>query len=480
MKLKKILKDIKTIQIKGSKEISISGVFSHSKVVFPGSIFIAKKGLTTHGNHYIQNAIQNGASCIVLDMYNPFLTGVTQVIVEDPALVEAKIAKNFFEDPSANLTMVGITGTCGKTTVSYFTKHLLESESKTGLIGTIETFTGMKRFKSSHTTPDAPTLLKILKEMKVGQCKNCVMEVSSHGLDQGRLEETFFDVTAFLNISHEHLDYHETMEAYKNAKERLLKYRKKDGIVITAIDTPWGKEIKKKVPEAVTFGLTKKADVYAEKIDLSIDGSVFDLCVADERKRVNISPIGMFNIENILAAIAIAYSLGVSFEDIVNRIESLPVVSGRMEKIQNSLGIDIIVDYAHKVEALEKVLLSLKKMSKGKIYIVFGCGGERDKEKRPLMGALAQKYCDFAVLTNDNPRGEDPKQIIKEIESGITSLSSIVIEDRKEALKFAIDEAQEGDIILLAGKGHETEQEISGKRVLLSDRTLARDMAGVL
>jgi UDP-N-acetylmuramoyl-L-alanyl-D-glutamate--2,6-diaminopimelate ligase len=480
MKLKKVLKDVKTIQVKGSKEISITGVFSHSKVVFPGSIFIAKEGISSHGNQYIQNAIQNGASCIVLDMYNPFLTGVTQVIVEDPADVEGKIAKNFFEDPSASLTMVGITGTCGKTTTAYFTKHILKSESETGLIGTIETYTGLKRFKSDYTTPDITTLMKILKEMKAGKCKNCVMEVSSHGLSQRRLEEVYFDVVVFLNISHEHLDYHKTMDEYKAAKMTLLNHRKKDGIVIASADSSWGKEIKKLVPETVTFGFCKKADIRAEKVITSMQGSSFDLCIGDEKKRVKITSLGEFNIENALAAAACAYSLGVCFEEIVERMETFPVVLGRMEKIENNLGIDLIVDYAHKVDALEKVLSTLKSIAKGRVILVFGCGGERDKEKRPLMGKLAQKYCSFAVLTNDNPRGEDPREIIRQIEGGISSLKYKVVEDRKEALKCALDYAEKGDVILLAGKGHEEEQIISGKRMLLSDRTLARDMAGAL
>ncbi len=480
MKLKKVLKDIDTIQVKGSKEIEITGVFSHSKVVFPGSLFIAKKGRETDGNHYIQNAIQNGASCIVLDMYNPFLSGVTQVIVEDPAAVEGKIAKNYFENPSANLTMCGITGTCGKTTVSYYTRYLLESESKTGLIGTIETNTGLKRFKSSHTTPDAVTLMKILKEMKTAGCKNCVMEVSSHGLDQRRLDETYFDIVAFLNLSHEHLDYHGTMKEYQKAKERLLSHRKKDGIVVASLDSPWGASIKAKIPEAVTFGFSSKADVHALKVELLSNGSIFTLNIADEQKVVKFPHIGMFNIENALAASAIAYSLGISFEDIVTRLESMPGVAGRMERIENSSGLSIIVDYAHKVEALEKVLITLKKITKGKLIIVFGCGGDRDKEKRPLMGAIVNKYCDFAVLTNDNPRSEDPSSIIQQIEKGITTLDYVTIEDRREAIQYAIRQAKVNDTILLAGKGHEEEQEIGGQRLSLSDRILARDMASAL
>jgi UDP-N-acetylmuramoyl-L-alanyl-D-glutamate--2,6-diaminopimelate ligase len=480
MKLKRVLKDVKTIQVKGSKEISITGVFSHSKVVFPGSIFIAKRGMKVNGNQYIQNAIENGAACIVLDMYNPFLTGVTQVIVEDPSEVEALIAKNFFEDPSAGLTMVGITGTCGKTTTAYFTKHILKSELETGLIGTVETYTGLKRFKSDYTTPDITTLMKILKEMKAGKCKNCVMEVSSHGLSQKRLEEIYFDVTVFLNISHEHLDYHKTMQEYKAAKMSLLNHRKKDAIVIASADSSWGKEIKKLVPETVTFGFCKKADIRAEKITSSMEGSSFDFCIGDEIKRVTISHIGEFNVENALAASATAYSLGVSFEQIVESMETFPVVPGRMEKIENDLGIALIVDYAHKVDALEKVLSTLKSITKGKIIIVFGCGGERDREKRPLMGKLAQKYCSFAVLTNDNPRGEDPLEIIREIEGGISSLKYEVIEDRALAIKCALKHAQKGDTVLLAGKGHEEEQIISGKRIFLSDRILARDMASAL
>ncbi len=480
MKLKKVLKDVETIQVKGSKEIDITGVFTHSAVVFPGSIFIAKKGSTTHGNHYIQNAIQNGATCIVLDMYNPFLTSVTQVIVEDPALVAAKICSNFFENPSAALTLVGITGTCGKTSVSYFTKYLLDSESLTGIIGTVETYTGLKRFKSSHTTPDVCSLMKILKEMRVGGCKNCVMEVSSHGLDQRRVDETYFDAVAFLNISHEHLDYHRTMKDYQSAKEKLLNHRKKDGIVVVSIDNAWGKQLKKKVSEAVSFGFSNKGDIFAENVKLSKDSSTFDLCIGDEKKRVTIPHIGRFNIENFLAAVAISYSLGICFDDIAERAKTLPPVPGRMEKIPNDLGIEIIVDYAHKVEALETVLKTLKEIGTGKLFIVFGCGGERDQAKRPLMGKLAQKYCDFAVLTNDNPRGENPAAIIEEIRKGISSLPYEVIFSRKEAIAYAIKMAKKGDTVLLAGKGHEEEQEIGGQRIPSSDRTLARDMVGAL
>jgi UDP-N-acetylmuramoyl-L-alanyl-D-glutamate--2,6-diaminopimelate ligase len=480
MKLKKILKDIETIQVKGSKEIDITGVFTHSAVVFPGSIFIAKRGNSTHGNHYIQNAIQNGAACIVLDMYNPFLTKVTQVIVEDPSLVAAQICSNYFENPSLALTMVGITGTCGKTSVSYFTKHLLDVESLTGIIGTIETYTGLKRFKSNHTTPEVSSLMKILKEMKVGGCKNCVMEVSSHGLDQKRVDETYFDVVAFLNISHEHLDYHKTMKEYQRAKEKLLNHRKKDAIVVVSIDNAWGKQLKKKISEAVTFGLSDRADIYAEEVKLFNDRSTFNLCIGDDKKSVTIPHIGKFNVENFLAAAAIAYSLGICTEEIAEIAPTLPAVPGRMEKIANDLGISIIVDYAHKVEALEKVLKTLKETATGKLFIVFGCGGERDQQKRPLMGKIAQKYCDFAVLTNDNPRGENPVTIIEEIKKGISSLPCEVILSRKEAIAYALKIASAGDTILIAGKGHEEEQEIGGQRFLSSDRTLARDMVGAL
>ena len=480
MKLSKIIKNIETIKVKGSKNINITGVFSHSKVVFPGSIFIAKKGHTSHGNYFIQNAIQNGASCIVLDMYNPFLSSVTQVVVNDPAKVEAKIAANFFENPSQHINMIGITGTCGKTSTSYFTRHLLKEEDPIGLIGSIETSTGLKNFRSLYTTPDAPTLMKILKEMKSGGCKNCVMEVSSHGLAQGRVKETSFDVVAFLNISHEHLDYHHTMEEYKDAKERLLIHRKKDSIVITSDNSLWARGIKKKIPEAISFGFSANADVRAKNIDVGQDTSIFELCIGDEVKKLELPVIGRFNIENALAASAIAYSLGISFDDITKRLLTLPSVPGRMEKVFNTLGKNIIVDYAHKVDALENVLMSIKENIHGRLFIVFGCGGERDKEKRPLMGALVDKYCDYAVLTNDNPRGEDPLTIIEEIKKGIKKLDHCIIQDRRKAVNHAVAIAKKGDTILLAGKGHEEEQEISGKRIFLSDRNLARDIEGVL
>lgn len=480
MKLKKVLRDIETIQVKGSKETFITGVFTNSKVVFPGSMFIARAGMTTHGNHYVQNAIQNGASCVVLDMYNPFLSGVVQVIVKDPGAVAAKLASNFFEDPSMKLTMVGITGTSGKTSVSYFTKHLLDQEAQTGLIGTVETYTGLKKFKSSLTTPDAPELMKILKEMRVHGCKNCVMEVSSHALDQGRVKETMFDVVAFLNLSHEHLDYHGTMKEYAAAKERLLLHRKKDGIAVVSLESSWGKKLKKKVPEAVTFGFTKKADIYAQNVVVGSNGSSFDLCTQEDCKRVTIPVLGKFNVENVLAAVAIAYSLGLSIDDMAKVLRTLPMVPGRMEKIETLKGVDIIVDYAHKPDALEKVFQTIKESYTGKVFIVFGCGGQRDKEKRSMMGALAEKYSDFAILTNDNPRGEDPLEILEGIKRGIKSLDYIVILDRKEALQYAMDKAKRGDVILLAGKGHEQEQEVLGQRIALSDRVLATDMAHTL
>ena len=245
-------------------------------------------------------------------------------------------------------------------------------------------------------------------------------------------------------------------------------------------DSSWGKKLKKKVRDAITFGLSAKADIYAEKLIANVHGLNFTLCIGEDKKTISLPHIGRFNVENILAAVSIAYSLGICFDEIALRLKTMPTVPGRMEKIENKYGLNIIVDYAHKVEALEKVLISLKEIKKKKLIIVFGCGGERDREKRPLMGALAKKYCDFAVLTNDNPRGENPTDIINEIKNGIGNLDHIVIEDRKEAIEYAIKEAKQDDIILLAGKGHEDEQEMGGKRIFLSDRIVASDMVGVL
>lgn len=480
MKLKKVLRDIETIRVKGSKEIDITGVFSHSKVVFPGCMFIAKRGINSSGNQYIQNAISNGAKVVVLDMYNPFLSNITQVVVEDPAAVEAKLAANFYNTPSMDLITVGITGTCGKTTTSYYTKHLLEKESSTGLIGTIETDMHLKKFKSSYTTPTACQLMRMHREMHTYGCKNCVMEVSSHGLDQYRLQETYFDVTAFLNISHEHLDYHKTMEIYKEAKLKLLRHRKEDGIVVASVDNAFGREVKRLHPEAITFGFSSKADVYAKKIAFDEQGSIFDLYIGLEKRRVRIPLIGEFNVENALAAIAISYSLGITVNEIEERLKSLPVVPGRMEKIKATSGPTILIDYAHKVDGLEKVLKIARKVYKKKLIVVFGCGGDRDKEKRPLMGKLAEKYCDYIILTNDNPRSEEPRAIIKEIESGMSYTNHDIVEDRKEAIEKAVRMAQSSDAIVIAGKGHEESQEILGRKYDLSDRKLAKDIVSIL
>lgn len=486
MKLKKLLQNIPSLTVKGFKDIEITGLCNNSKQAAPGYLFFAKKGLIHNGNQYIMDAISSGAVALATDLYNPFLENVVQIIHPNIPLLESLLAEKFYDAPSKKLLTIGITGTNGKTTTSYLIKHLLDHlEMPSGLIGTIEWIIKNNIFPSTQTTPDILTNQKLLHEMVLAGCKSAIMEVSSHGLDQGRVQTINFDIAIFTNLTPDHLDYHKTMESYAQAKAKLFsslnpekikeKNYPKKGII--NIDSPFAETMVQniKVP-IITYGLSLKADVRAEEIELSVSGSSCIICYKEYRLPFHTSLIGKFNLYNCLAAISTGLSLGYNLLEILTILSSFTTVPGRMERVENRNGKHIFVDYAHTEDALSNVLHTLREVTKGKIICVFGCGGNRDRFKRPKMGAIAEKLSDELIITSDNPRNEPPELVIQEILAGIQNQINVRVEpDRKKAIGLAISELDRQDVLLIAGKGHENYQVFANYTIHFDDRIVAKE-----
>lgn len=486
MKIKKIIKDISVEEVRGSKEIEITGVCSNSKFVAPGNLFIAKKGTTVNGASYIPEAISAGAVAILTDFYDPSLKNITQIIHHDVSFIEPIIAARFNQYPSDHLLMVGITGTNGKTTTAYLIKHVLDTLNQScGLIGSIEYIIGSHTYQATHTTPDVSTNQKLLREMVHSGCKSAVMEVTSHALQQGRVSNIHFDIAIFTNLTQEHLDYHGTMEEYCLAKNKLFKgltlekKKKKDTPILAIVNTddPYCQKILDGCQaQVITYGINQPADLQASEIHLTTKGTGFFLQYKEEKYPVSIPLIGRFNVYNCLATIACILSQGFSMDAILEAVQKLPHVPARLEAVPNHLGLKIYVDFAHTPDALKNVLCCLNEFKTGRIITVFGCGGNRDKSKRPLMAKVCENYSDQCIVTSDNPRTEDPKTIIDEIVKGFSDTNIYISElDRRKAIEKAIGMATPSDIVLIAGKGHESYQIFAHHTVEFDDRIIARE-----
>jgi len=449
MKLKSLIKELDVI-LKG-KDVSITGIASDSRKVAPGNLFIAKRGASFDGTQFIHQAVGAGASAIATDIYDPFLN-ISQVIHPNTSLIEAKIAARYYGRAADDLFVVGVTGSKGKTTTSYLVRHLLGSLGVcSGLIGTVETIIGENRFSSSMTTHDAITNQKLLKEMLNAQCKGAVLEVSSHGLCQGRVDEIDFDLALFTNLYPDHLDYHKTIDEYAAAKAKLFKMARSS---ILNADSPWAE----KMGKGLTFGIDR-GDLRAQKISFSATGSLFVV----DGQTFTIPLIGRHNIYNAMGAIAVGVQRGVGLQKIADILAQFGVVPGRLERIGN-----VFVDFAHTGEALENALKTLKEICKGRLIAVFGCGGQRDPGRRVSMAKAAEKWADISIVTTDNPRQEDPLGIAREIVSHFKREPLVEI-DRKKAIEKAIEMAQSGDFILIAGKGHEKVQILAHQTVPFDD-----------
>ncbi len=456
MKLKTLIKGLDLL-VKGAKDAEITGLSADSRTVSPGNLFVAKRGASHDGSQFIAGAINAGAAAIVTDIFDPFLK-LPQIIHPNPNAIEAKLAARYYGEPSKDLFVVGITGTKGKTTTSYLIKHLLDGLGTfSGLIGTVETVIGENRFSSSLTTHDVISNQKWLKEMVQKGCKGAVLEVSSHGLDQGRVEEIGFDLGVFTNLYPDHLDYHKTMEEYAAAKKKLFEKAKSS---ILNADSPWSAMMGK----GIMFGI-EKGDFRAEEISFSSSGTEFTVGGCKFR-----SPfIGRFNVYNALAAIAAAHQTGASLNRISELLATFGAVPARLERIGN-----VFIDFAHTGEALENVLMTLKEISKGKVIVVFGCGGNRDPQRRTNMARAADRLADVSIVTNDNPRKEDPSEIARQIVSEFKR-APIVELDRKKAIEMAMRMAGSEDLILIAGKGHERVQIFAHQTLPFDDAAIVKE-----
>jgi len=479
MKLKRLLKDLPDLVVKGSQETEITGITAHSQSVAPGNLFLAKRGGVRNGRDFISQAVLSGAAAIATDLYDPFLQHAVQVIHPDVAALEPVLAERFFQSPSRELFLVGVTGTNGKTTTSYLIRHLFHALNiPSGLLGTVEWMIGETILPARLTTPDLLTGQKMLREMVDCKAKAAVMEVSAHGLTQNRVALFDFDVAIFTNLTPDHLDYYKTMEAYGEAKTKLFSQLDEDKAAVINADDPFSSHLARHCKARLfTYGI-EQGDVRAESVTLTLDG--LSCTVRHEGKSASLfcPLIGRFNVYNCLAALSVGRILGASLETCTKALSSFVSVPGRMEKVVNARGILVYVDYSHTEDALKNALLTLRELHSGRIVTLFGCGGDRDAEKRPRMGRLAEELSDQVILTSDNPRSEEPLAIIADILKGMKDPEKTFVEpDRKRAIEWALLHAREGEILLLAGKGHETYQIFSSQTVTFDDRKVAASAA---
>jgi UDP-N-acetylmuramoyl-L-alanyl-D-glutamate--2,6-diaminopimelate ligase len=474
MKLTVLLKEIDVLSIHGDASIDIKDITVNSKTVCPGSLFIALKGIHTDGSLYINEAIQRGAVAVVTEKLPSVKENqATFVLVKDARETLAKLAAAFYGYPAKSLNLIGITGTNGKTTVSYLMASILKQAGREpGIIGTIRYQYGEKNIPASLTTPDSCELQRLLREMKDHKVTDVVMEVSSHALVYKRVYGCAFNAAIFTNLSRDHLDFHGSMENYFEAKKQLfVNYLSSKGVAIINWDDDWGKKlITSPLPRFITYGLSSQADIFPKYVHLSLDGIETVVNTPAGRLQVKSSLIGKPNLYNLLAAIAAGVALEIPLAVIKTALEAVAPICGRLERLKGN-GIDVIIDYAHTPDALKQVLKTLRPFCQGRLITVFGCGGDRDKGKRPLMGKIASELSDLVIITNDNPRSEPSRQIIQDIEMGINKDKAYcIVPDRRQAIAWAIKHAQKGDMIVIAGKGHEDYQIIGNKRYHFSDR----------
>jgi len=479
MKLKTLIQGMQ-LEVKGSKEIEISGLSSDSRKTAPGNLFIARRGTQVDGVEFMAQAVANGATAVLTRFYDPFLK-VTQLIHPEPKRVEAEIAARFYRHPSKELFVLGVTGTKGKTTTTYLAKHLLDSIGLfAGLSGTVEMVVRERRASSTMATQDLILNHKLLREMADALCRAAVLEVSSHGLHQGRVAEVNFDAALFTNLLPDHLDYHPTMEEYGQAKQLLFGQLsgspKRNKVAIANADDPWTPRLLEGCSASrLLFGLGE-ADVRAEKIELSASGTRFEVSYRGERELFTTHLIGRFNVYNLLGAISLGLHLGCSLQQLSTCFASFRGVPGRLERVESCKPKHVFVDYAHMGEALQNVLSTLKQVSQGKIITVFGAGGNRDPGRRKGLAQAAESLSDLCVVTSDNPRQEDPHEIIRQILAAFRDPKRVHIEpDRKKAIELAIELARPGDLVLIAGKGHEKVQIFAHQTVPFDDCAVARE-----
>ena len=476
MRLRELIKNLSIIEMNADAELEISGVSYDSRKTEKGDMFVAIRGFEADGHKFIPKAVENGAAVILCEEKPS--CDIPYVLVSDSRYGLAIVSRDFFGDPASEMTMIGITGTSGKTSSSYLIKHMLESklDAKVGLIGTNGNMIGDEFLHTEHTTPESYELHKLFRHMADSGCTHVVMEVSSHSLTLERVAGIHFDVALYTNLSQDHLDFHGTMEEYAAAKRKLFSMC---SLGCFNLDDAWADFMRDGAScRTMTFSTEKnEADLVAKDIRLTADGVRFASVSGDEISMTKLGIPGMFSVYNALGTMSVGLALGLSLTDCSDAMSSAKGVKGRLEIVPTGRDFSVVIDYSHKPDALEKVLKTLKPVTRGRLIALFGCGGDRDKLKRPIMGRIAADNADLVVVTSDNPRTEDPDEIIREIVAGMKDkrTPTKVICDRREAIAWAIDNAAPGDVLLLAGKGHEDYQVVGHEKHHMDEREIVAD-----
>nr|WP_295971541.1 UDP-N-acetylmuramoyl-L-alanyl-D-glutamate--2,6-diaminopimelate ligase [uncultured Bacillus sp.] len=480
MKLHTLLSQLSPFIATASGNPEITSIENDNRKVKQGSLFVCIKGYTVDGHDFAAAAEESGAAAVLAERELPLTIPV--VVIKDTKRALPILADYFYGHPTQNLHLIGITGTNGKTTTSHLIEQLLTDEGrKAGLIGTMYTKIAGEIQDTKNTTPESLTLQKIFKKMVDVQVDSAVMEVSSHALVEGRVHGCDYDVAVFTNLTQDHLDFHKTMDEYRRAKGLLFAqlgnayYDNKPKYAVLNADDPASQGyIQSTAAKVVTYGIEREADFRAVSIKMSPYGTDFLLESPFGRRHVKLQLIGRFSVYNVLAAIAAGAVSGIGLDSILSSIEKVKGVSGRFEPVEAGQDFTVIVDYSHTPDSLENALNTVRQFAEKRIFVVVGCGGDRDRSKRPLMAEIACRLATDPVFTSDNPRTEDPEAILREMESGVPGKSYKKITDRKEAIEYAINEAGKGDVILIAGKGHETYQQIGHNFFDFDDRIVAK------
>lgn len=488
-----LLKDLATYiigsEIRGDAGTECRGISIDSRKISPGDLFVCLPGHTVDGHDYAKKAAEAGAAAFVVQRWLDDVT-LPQLKVKDSRVAMAVLGNVFFDFPSSRMKVIGVTGTNGKTTTTYLIERILLDQGKSaGLIGTIQRRFAGQTFPMSGTTPESLELQRYLHEMIEVDTDYCVMEVSSHALDQGRVKGTKFRTAVFTNLTQDHLDYHKSMEEYRAAKGLFFSRlgntyasspEERSYAVLNADDTASAYFAKQTAVEIVTYGVDQEADVRASNIRITAKGTTFHADTFLGNIEITLKMVGKFNVYNALAAMTVALLEGVSLQDIKSSLEAIPGVDGRVEAVDEGQSFAVIVDYAHTPDGLENVLNAVNEFAKGRVICVFGCGGDRDRTKRPIMGKIAARLSGYVIVTSDNPRTEDPELILKDIEAGLEEDGVPreryeLIVDRREAIQKAIEMASPEDVVLIAGKGHETYQLIGKEVHDFDDRIVAKE-----
>ena len=453
----------------GAPEVEISGLAYSSRSVTPGALFFCVPGFRSDGHDFAPDAVERGAAALVTE--RPLDLAVPELVVESVRAAMGPAAARFYGDPTAELDVVGITGTNGKTTTAFLVRHLLEAAGRqTGLLGTVKRVVGGVEEQVERTTPEAIDLQETFRRMLDGGDRAAAMEVSSHALELGRVAGIRFACRVFTNLTQDHLDFHETMEAYFAAKRRLFA---DGGQAVVNLDDEYGRRLAGEL-DCRTFAIDRDADYRALDVEFDVMGSRFLLESPDGELRIESPLPGLFNVQNVLGAVAAARALQVPLDTIAAALTEAGRVPGRFEPIDEGQDFGVLVDYAHTPDSLENVLRAAREVTQGRLHVVFGAGGDRDTAKRPLMGRAAAEHADRVIVTSDNPRSEDPESIVDMVMAGAPAAERIV--DRRAAIARALETAEAGDVVVIAGKGHEQGQEFeNGRKEPFDDVTVARE-----